>query len=270
MESALQIAREASHLHIAFPCGSFTRARRSDEHGQVRVVRSDAHPEGWGHPVAERGNQILERIFALCLTVLEHGGTFSLENPADSFAWETRWMKKLLKRTGVRQAVLDQCCFGAQTMKPTRIVINAEWMLQVSLRCSTVRPHFHLNGGLQGKTWDPISKCMIWKTARAAEYPSGLCLAWTRSLSQWTQTAAALEQVGSNLVRCGRHGNVLVRGRRSRGEFSLAQTSAVCERPLSKATLREQENAECCWGLRDPRRSVAGKRCLAKNRPGHA
>ena len=79
---------EASHVHIAFPCHSFTRARRSDQHGAVEQVRSDKHPEGWGHPVAEKGNAILVKAVALAWIALDNGATVSLENPWSSFAWE--------------------------------------------------------------------------------------------------------------------------------------------------------------------------------------
>ena len=230
---------------------------RSDEHGEVTHVRSDQYPEGWGHHISEEGNQILERVFAVCLRLLERNATFALENPADSFAWETRWMKKLAKKKGVQWVVLDQCCYSAQTVQPTGVLTNADWMASVKLRCSDVRPHRHLKEGLRGKTWDPCLNKMVWKTARAAEYPQGLCVAWAESLKAWAATSACRIQVGSNFVRCGRHSNVLVREDLVASAKPATGTAEPRAEQLSKSELREQQNPACIGGLRDPRRAVA-------------
>lgn len=43
-----RICNETDHAHFAPPCRTYTMARRSDEHGTVRVLRSPANPEGCG------------------------------------------------------------------------------------------------------------------------------------------------------------------------------------------------------------------------------
>lgn len=102
MERALAVADVADHVHIALPCHSFSKTAGSDQLGGVTQVRSDLYPEGWGHQISEEGNKILECVFAVCLRLLERKATFAVENPADSYAWETRWLKKLAKKEGMK------------------------------------------------------------------------------------------------------------------------------------------------------------------------
>lgn len=85
-EKAKKAVVDADHTHIAFPCRSFSRARRSDNYGSGQVVRTEDWPEGWGHPIAEDRNQILERALALIYLIEDAGKTWSLENPEHSFA----------------------------------------------------------------------------------------------------------------------------------------------------------------------------------------
>lgn len=57
---------EADHNnHMAFPCRSFSSARRSDEHGEVPVVRTLECRDGWGMDISEEGNEILKRSISL-------------------------------------------------------------------------------------------------------------------------------------------------------------------------------------------------------------
>ena len=260
---------EASHVHIAFPCHSFTRARRSDQHGAVEQVRSDKHPEGWGHPVAEKGNAILVKAVALAWIALDNGATVSLENPWSSFAWELKLMKRLMKKLGRQPLELHQCAYGAETQKPTGILTNAPWMEGVVKHCTDVREHYHRPGGLTGKVWDPRTNEMIWRTSRAAEYPAGLCMAWAKSLQQWLASdAGRKDRERHTFVRVGAHGNVLVRASLKRS-LETGVTIAATEprdvvKEASKAETRERQNAECVGGLRDPRRAVARSSKLRK------
>lgn len=174
-EKACIAVGEADHAHIAFPCRSYTRARRTDQFGSVPVIRSDACPQGWGHPTAEEGNRILDRCIALAKVCLEKSKTFSFENPEFSFAWLMPKMLKLLNRPDVFEVGLDQCPYGAISVKATKIVTNAEWMRSVARRCQDVRPHYHHPGGLQGKTWDPVTWEFAWSIH--GDYATlGLCL----------------------------------------------------------------------------------------------
>ncbi len=149
-EKAKGWAREADHTHLAPPSNSMTRARREDEHGSVPVIRSDANPMGWGHPLAEEGNLIAERTSIL-----------------------------VDKHAKVR---LDQCAYGAESKKPTGILTSARWMQKVAKGCGDVVPHEHvvLEGKAYNYFYDPPR--LVWKTSLAAEYPAGLCWAWAKGL----------------------------------------------------------------------------------------
>ena len=263
MSLAKQLVIAADHVHIAFPCRSYTRARRQDEHGYVEVVRSDQSPMGWGHPVSEEGNAHLVAVVTLCLLALEHGTTFSLENPWDSFAWICPIMIKLLKKPGVRQILLDQCAYGGMSQKPTRIVTNTEWMTRVCRTCLDVTRHRHSK--LEGKIWCYLEERLVWKTKKAAEYPLGLCIAWVNELKEYlTKGPGAQKMARDIMVRVGHHANVLV-ARDASTYKADEDTPGSTVQPESKGNtiplvgkaLRESENAKATGGLRDPRRCVA-------------
>lgn len=80
-DRALKICDEADHGHFAPPCRTYSRARRSDEHGSVKNLRNDQHPEGWGDPEAEEANKIISRMVQLILRLLTRNRTFAIENP---------------------------------------------------------------------------------------------------------------------------------------------------------------------------------------------
>lgn len=257
------LVEDVDWMHIAFPCKSFSRARRSDEHGTVEVVRTDLQPEGWGHPLTIEGNDILERSASIGFLLNDKGKFFSYENPEFSFAWLMRIMVKLMKATNTEVVGLDQCPYGAETVKPTGLLSKAPWMNSTTLRCGQVRPHRHRDGGLTGKVWDVYSEEMVWRTSKAAEYPTGLCIAWALSLRNWLCSEAGKTWLSQRtLVRVGRFGNMLVRA--DMMDDDAHRSSSTIEKVVdkSKSQLREQENMECLGGLRDPRRAVARCRAL--------
>ena len=278
---ARQAVLKADHTHLAFPCRSFSRARRVDGYGAVPVIRTDERPEGWGHPTAEEGNRILEKVIALIYVIEEAEKTWSMENPERSYAWDQPKMKKILKMKGVHNIELDQCPYGAHTKKGTRIVTTSDWMSRVKLKCEDVRPHFHLPGGLTGKTWDPIAEDWVWKTSRAAEYPFGLCQAWAEALLRWLQSPGGYEWLAKRtMVRTKAHQlvamkeklNALKRRRDDLAAEKMKMKEARAEDPSSrtqlfdgektKAEIREEENFAAVGGLRDPRKAVANSKAL--------
>lgn len=118
-ESGKKLCQEVDHLHVAPPCRTLTKARRSDEFGHAKILRSDAQPEGWGDKASLEANLIVCRMVVLCLLVHSAGGTFSVENPWESFLWQLRVMTKLLRLKAAELVLLDQCAYGALSQKPT-------------------------------------------------------------------------------------------------------------------------------------------------------
>ena len=261
LEEARKAAREADHLHVAIPCRSFTRARRVDAHGVVATVRSDERPEGWGHPVAEEGNRHLEAIEVIVMEAARAGCSTSIENPWDSFLWETAKMKRLTRRLHLTPVYLEQCAYGGMSRKPTRILTDAEWMKTVQLTCGQVRPHCHSK--LEGKVWDPVTEGMVWKTSKAAEYPSGLCRAWATALKDHLEAKPIILQK-KTFEKVGAHQHVLVRAdlkRRSLtgpvGTQPSAEDGPKKTKLLTFKERREAENERSIGGLRNPRAAVS-------------
>ena len=64
-------------LHGGPPGKTFSRARRSDEHGSAKVLRSERYPQGLPHVHDDRvaeGNRLASRFARLAATVQRAGG----------------------------------------------------------------------------------------------------------------------------------------------------------------------------------------------------
>ena len=255
-----RLCDQIDHGHFAPPCRTMTRARRSDEYGQVKRLRSDQYPEGWGEPEAEEANKIVAAMVVLILLPVKRGRTFAVENPWDSFLWSLKAMAKILRIPGVDLILLHQCAYGSVTPKPTGILTNAEWMKTVCLVCSQVRPHYHLKGGLVGKAWSyHDDECYVWRTSLAAEYPCGLTIAWSKSLLSWLGSEAGVGwMLQHSYKRVGRWGNVLVQAANCNPNKSKVDHGKQ-ESAMEK---REKENKQAIGGLRFAKRAVSRSRLL--------
>ncbi len=255
---AQEVAAELDHGHFAPPCRGLTMCRRSDEHGDVPIIRSWERPEGWSEATAE-GNKIVERMLVLIYIILEKGNTVSVENPWWSFLWYLAMMAKFLKWPGVELFELHQCPYGAETQKPTGIATNASFMKVVRLQCHQVRPHRHLQGGLQGFAFNYLQQEMVWRTSLAAEYPCGLCNAWAKALRAYLKTKFWFQRaLSTSFVKIGKH--KLVRQLQLMGPVQSQKVHGLEQ--MSNAALREKENAEVTGGLRNPARAVAKSKAL--------
>lgn len=59
---AKHLCDELDHAHFAPACRAMTMARRSDRYGEVKVLRDEARPEGYGHKDAEEANEMVSRM----------------------------------------------------------------------------------------------------------------------------------------------------------------------------------------------------------------
>lgn len=240
------------HGHFAPPCRTLTFARRDDEYGQVKQLRSFECPEGFGDEEAVEANKIVEAMVCLILLLVSRGKTFAVENPWGSFLWCLKIMAKVMRLPGVELILLHQCAYGSVTPKPTGILTNAEWMKVVCNQCRSVRDHYHLKGGLVGKAWSYLSDCLVWRTSLAAEYPCGLTIAWARSLLDWLSQQQGRDWMLSRSFKLvGRWKNVLVRSNMAETQRNV---QTLCE---SNSERRERENQEAIGGLRFAKRAVS-------------
>ena len=200
------------HGHFAPPCRTLTEARRSDEHGSVVIMRSHQRPEGWGHPDADEANMIVERMVLLCMILTAAGKTFAIENPFASFLWVLRVVQRLIRLQNAELVLLHQCCYGAQTLKPTGMLTTAPWMKTVRGLCHEVRAHRHLKKGLAGRVWSYLEEKTVWRSSLSAEYPCGLCIAWAKALKTWLCSSQGVQRMEQHSMMVqGRWKNQLVR-----------------------------------------------------------
>ena len=71
--------------HMAPPCRTFTKARRTDRHGSSQVLRTETRPEGFGDQQTDEANIIADRCVSLAENQMDEGKWFSLENPEPSY-----------------------------------------------------------------------------------------------------------------------------------------------------------------------------------------
>lgn len=181
-EAACKAVGEADRARLAFLCRSFYSC---SQNRSARVNAGDSFrglPSRLGASNSRGGKQDTRTVHCFGKICLEKGKTVSFENPEQSFAWMMPKMIKVINQPEVFEVGLDQCPYGAISVKATKIVTNAAWFKDVARRCQDVRPRYHHPGGLQGKTWDPVTWEIVWLMSKAAEYPWGLCNAWATSL----------------------------------------------------------------------------------------
>ena len=115
---------------MAPPCHTFTKARRSDQFGKVRIMRTKEAPEGKLYDqAAQDANLLANRCAALATEQGKNNRYFSIENPKKSFIWELKLLKRAEKLEGVSIVHIDQCAYGSPHKKPTTILTNAPWIL---------------------------------------------------------------------------------------------------------------------------------------------
>ena len=254
-ESGKQVCREVDHGHMAPPCRTLTMARRSDEHGVAKMLRSNDYPEGWGDLEAVEANLVIARMVVLVLILHNQGATFAIENPWTSYLWQLPIMLKVFRLSNVELVLLHQCCYGAPSLKPTGVLTSAPWVKLVRSLCHEVRPHLHTS--LVGKTWSYIDEGWVWRTSLAAEYPCGLCMAWASALRGWLFSALGQRWLSARSMKLtGKWRNVLVRC------SDDASSEEVVHADKSTQQLREEENAKAWGGLRNPRHAVARSKNL--------
>ena len=251
---------ELDHGHFAPPCRTLTMARRSDEHGEVPVLRSEERPEGWGDDDTKQANEMIVRMVTLCLRLMARGATFSIENPWRSFIWLLKVMQRLMRAKGAELLCLHQCAYGASSRKETGILTTAPWMKLVRRLCHETRPHLHATT-LAGKAWDYVEDRWVWRTSLAAEYPCGLCLAWAKALVCWLNSSLGKKWVEQRTyVKVGKWNNVLVRKADLEGE----KLGKEKEAKQTAKQVREEENKKAVGGLRNPRSAVTKSEKLRK------
>lgn len=163
-EESKVVCKSMDHAHRAPACRTLTKSGRSDEHGSVKVLRSEKYLEG----------DVMILDWLLCVFCFKN--PCSIENSWGSFLWQLRCVVKVMQIKTCELVLLHPCAYGAASQKASGILTTAGWMKSVCSLCVEVRSHRHVP--LVGKAWNYLDECEIWRKF-------GLCVAWSKSLMQW-------------------------------------------------------------------------------------
>ena len=115
------------------PCETFSHSRHVPP--GPRPIRSAAEPYGLRHGLTasekeqvRTANLCVVRTAEACRLVAEHDGGFLVENPRPWDGFESMWLfeeiKALQKDYGAKVVDFDQCRWGSETTKPTRVLYH--------------------------------------------------------------------------------------------------------------------------------------------------
>lgn len=170
--------------HFGTPCNTYSSARKDD--GGPPPLRSSDFPLGLPELSEEDscltflGNLFMFRTCEACHAIYVLGGDFSVENPLLSLIWSTPQMLLLKEFCRALVVDLDQCMFGAPSMKPTRLLVTHCSFLPISCKCQGGHRHVRL----KGKVWSQQFKKWVFRTKLAQEYPWQLCQAMADAIVQ--------------------------------------------------------------------------------------
>ena len=135
---------------FAPPCSSFSPLRNLDVGGPLRPL---GNPEGdSGNPEVSLGNRLWGRTLRLAGILLDRGGFVAIEHPLNSSAWKLRMTQQFIDKYKFLKLVrVDQCAYGSLTMKPTRILTNAPWVISSARLCPKNHVHAEPLRGLKAR-----------------------------------------------------------------------------------------------------------------------
>jgi hypothetical protein len=185
---SLLLSSRPRWLHGAPPCKTFSRARRNDMVANVRCLRTEERPQGFGSEATDVANKLALRMLELARGQMKRGEFFSIENPFSSLMWKLKQYVKLAGEENVRMVRVHQCMAGSMHKKETGVLTNAPWI--VDLLCDIEsRPHHHVPlMGLVNDFRGEDSK-RVFYTELAAEYPEGLCSMWATSFYDYCRNS---------------------------------------------------------------------------------
>ena len=166
-------------VHMGPPCGTASKARNIPVKRKLRragapnpkPLRSSAFPQGfpWLKGVnllkVRAANTLYEFAAKIALLCDECNVLFTIENPANSYMWETKFFKRLVERFHFH--IIDACEYGSDHKKATAFLANF-CAGRLQQRCTGTHVH---------KAWKvEKNEDGQWRfdTAAEAEYPAKL------------------------------------------------------------------------------------------------
>ena len=174
------------YLHLGTPCGTFSIARTRP--GGPPPLRSEHFPLGLPGVARElwwqlwSGIEFRARSLVLFEAVVRAGGNASLENPLSSLMWKVPWVQALVLDLHLFEVDMDQCEYGAPSMKPTRFLVSHALFKRWRRQCRGDHPHVPLKGFVR----DARGR-KVFATKLAQVYPDKLCQVVAGSVVQVVQ-----------------------------------------------------------------------------------
>jgi len=189
-EKVLRQAKMSLVTLIATECKTFSRARDKEIPGakkQPPRLRSCQCPHGLPHVMAqagplrekiEKGNKLAFISALLVHAVSAEGKYFLLENPGQSYIWNTAAFMELEKLPGAKKVFLHNCMYGGLRRKYTCFLTNIpEADFYLSSQCTGTADGVCSATGKKHLPWAPIvaaGGAVQFLTEDEAEYPQGL------------------------------------------------------------------------------------------------
>lgn len=177
VRDVLAMVSDAGYVHMAPPCGTFSRAREIRNHG-VRPLRDAGHVEGLPSlsPAekmrVESANAVTDSIIRIMKACIRLDIPFTVENPTRSWIWQYRSMPDLCNQLYLVD--FDMCMHGGKRKKATRLVTNRAQFKALGRKCDG--KHEHLAWGITDGRFD---------TAAEAVYPRPFCKRLAKASTKW-------------------------------------------------------------------------------------
>ena len=110
----------------------------------------------------------------------------TMENPARSLFWKTKWIAPLMTLKQAHTVLFHHCMYGSSRKKQTMLLANFANILSLQRECDGAHSH---------EPWGRVHN--RWATSLEVQYPHGLCVQWTNVFVDLMLKAGALPPHGS-------------------------------------------------------------------------
>ena len=181
-------------LHFGVPCKTWGAAGLLN-----RGTRRKHVPQGLGSLLREiEANREVDAVVRLCFLLVQKGGHFTIENPANSFVWLYKSVAELMSRVRCFMSTFDQCQYGLKfegtgafdyCRKRTSVLASFSTIRMLDCKCPGVSQrhrHVHAWGSIRihGKSFN--------KAALAGRYPDKLCSVWAAAVKAGIESPPVL------------------------------------------------------------------------------
>ena len=122
----------------------------------------------WQQKKVDSANTIYKVVAAIMRKCHEFDIPFTVENPTNSYMWDTVDIREAMEDLQTFNVDLHACMFGSDRNKKTRLVTNKREFLELAITCDGSHEHRPWGRVWERGTWK-------WATKLECEYPKQLC-----------------------------------------------------------------------------------------------